>query len=181
MMQMYIALLRGINVSGQKIIKMELLRKMMENLNFENVKTYIQSGNIVFQTSISSVSEIEKIIKDGIQNEFGFEVYVKILTPTELNQSLEKNSFLKDNSLDLKQHYFVFLDQIPLAENWGILKNMYLDGEKMELNQNVLYVHYGNGAGKSKLSNNLIENKLKLKSTMRNLNTVRKLVDMTKD
>ena len=181
MTKTYIALLRGINVSGQKIIKMELLRKMVENLKFENVKTYIQSGNILFQSSISSVSEIEKIIKDGIHDAFNFDVHVKVLTPKELNQSLEMNSFLKDNSLDLKQHYFAFLDQIPLAENWEILENMDLGGEKLELNQNVLFVHYGNGAGKSKVSNNLIENKLKVKSTMRNLNTVRKLVEMTKD
>ncbi|HLV24074.1 MAG TPA: DUF1697 domain-containing protein [Moheibacter sp.] len=176
----YIALLRGINVSGHKIIKMELLRKMLENLNFENVRTYIQSGNVVFKTSVSSISEIEKRIKDGIQNEFGFEVYVKVLTPKELNESLDKNPFLKDDSLDLKQHYFAFLDQIPIAENWEILKNLDLGREKIEVDGKVLFVHYTNGAGKSKLSNSLIESKLKLKSTMRNLNTVHKLIEMTK-
>lgn len=181
MMQTYICLLRGINVSGQKIIKMELLRKMFENLKFENVKTYIQSGNVIFQTTISSVSEIGKLIQNEIKNEFGFDVHVKILTPEEFQQSLDENPFLKDDSLDLKQHYFAFLDQIPLPENWEILKNLDLGGEKIELNEKVLFVHYTNGAGKSKLSNNLIENKLKLRSTMRNLNTVRKLSEMIKD
>lgn len=181
MMQTYICLLRGINVSGQKIIKMELLRKMLEDLKFENVKTYIQSGNVLLQTTISSVSEIEKRIKEGIQNEFGFEVYVKVLTPKELNESLDKNPFLKDGSLDLKQHYFAFLDQIPIAENWEILKNLDLSGEKIEVDGKVVFIHYTNGAGNSKLSNNLIESKLKLKSTMRNLSTVLKLIEMTKD
>ncbi len=181
MMQTYICLLRGINVSGQKIIKMELLRKMFENLTFENVNTYIQSGNIIFQTPICSVSEIGRLIQNEIKNEFGFDVHVKILTPTELNQSLDKNPFLKDDSLDLKQHYFAFLDQIPLSENWEILKSLEMSGEKIELDEKILFVYYTNGAGKSKLSNNLIENKLKLRSTMRNLNTVRKLSEMIKD
>lgn len=177
-MHTYISLLRGINVSGQKIIKMELLRKMFENLGFENIRTYIQSGNVVFSSNEEDISKLEKIIRKEIEKEFGFDVHIKILIPEELQSALSRNPFLNDESLDSKHHYFAFLDKDPADENWEILKNIQLSGEKMELNGKVLFVHYPSGAGKTKLTNNLIENKLKVNSTMRNLNTSRKLLEM---
>jgi len=177
-MNTYISLLRGINVSGHKIIKMELLRKMFENLGFENVKTYIQSGNVIFSSNEKDISKLGKLIRKGIEKEFGFDVHIKILISEELKYAIDKNPFLKDDSLDIKQHYFAFLDQNPADENWEILKNMPLNGEKMELDEKVLFVHYPSGAGTTKLTNNLIENKLKVNSTMRNLNTSRKLLEM---
>lgn len=178
-MQTFIALLRGINVSGHKIIKMEMLRKMMENMGFKNVKTYIQSGNVVFQSNENDISKLEELIRKEIEKEFGFDVYVKIVTPEELKWVLDENPFLKDGSLDIKQHYFAFLDQNPSEENRENLKNLELKGELTELGNKVVFIHYRNGAGKSKLSNNLIENKLKVKSTMRNLNTTKKLLEMS--
>jgi uncharacterized protein (DUF1697 family) len=177
-MKTYIALLRGINVSGHKIIKMELLRKMFEKMGFENVKTYIQSGNVVFQSNEKDISKLEELIRKEIEKEFGFDVHIKILISEELKSALDENPFLKDDSLDIKQHYFAFLGQNPSEENWEILKNLELNGELTELGNKVVFIHYPNGAGQSKLSNNLIENKLKVKSTMRNLNTSRKLLEM---
>lgn len=177
-MKVYISLLRGINVSGHKIIKMETLRKVYENIGFKEVKSYIQSGNLIFRSGEENVSKIEEIIRKEIGKEFGFEVRVKVLIAQELESALNENPFLKDNSLDLKQHYFAFLDQNPSQENWEILKNLELNGEQMELGEKVLFVYYPNGAGQSKLSTNLIENKLKVSATMRNLNTSRKLLEM---
>jgi len=177
-MKTYISLLRGINVSGQKIIKMELLRKMFEDFGFGNVRTYIQSGNVVFSSNEKDISKLEKIIRKEIEKAFGFDVHIKILIPEELKLALDGNPFLKDNSLDIKQHYFTFLDKNPADENWEILKNIQLNGEKMELNEKVLFVYYPSGAGTTKLTNNLIESKLKVNSTMRNLNTIKKLLEM---
>jgi len=177
-MNTYIALLRGINVSGHKIIKMAELKKMFENTGFQNVKTYIQSGNVVFQTNKSDISELEKLLRNAIEDTFGFDVHIKILIPEEIKAALEENPFMKDNSLDVKQHYFVFLDQIPSEENWNNLKNMELKGEQMALSDKVLFVYYANGAGKSKLTTNIIESKLKVAATARNLNTTRKLLEM---
>src|SRR5690606_3146112 len=125
--EIYIALLRGINVSGQKIIKMELLRKMFENLGLENVKTYIQSGNVVFQSDLNNVSELESLIKNEIRKTFGFDVQTQVLKPEVFKSALENNPFLKDENLDIKQHYFAFLNENPSQENWEILKNMELN------------------------------------------------------
>lgn len=180
-MNTYIALLRGINVSGHKIIKMAELKKMFENLGFQNVKTYIQSGNVVFQTNETAIPKLEKSIRKGIENTFGFDVQIQILISDEIRKALEINPFLKDNSLDIKQHYFVFLDEIPSEENWNNLKNMELKGEQMSLADKVLFVYYTNGAGQSKLTTNLIESKLKVAATARNLNTTRKLLEMSSD
>lgn len=180
-MNTYIALLRGINVSGHKIIKMAELKKMFEDIGFQNVKTYIQSGNVVFQTNESDIVELEKSIRKAIEETFGFEVHVKILIPEEIKAALTENPFLKDDSLDIKQHYFVFLDQIPSEENWNILKNLELKGEQMALFEKVLFVYYTNGAGQSKLTTNLIESKLKVAATSRNLNTTKKMMEMVNE
>lgn len=180
-MNTYIALLRGINVSGQKIIKMAELKKMFENLGFQNVRTYIQSGNLVFETNETVIPKLEKSIRKAIENTFGFDVQIQILIPDEIHKALEANPFLKDNSLDIKQHYFVFLNEIPSEENWNILKNMELKGEQMALSDKVLFVYYANGAGKSKLTTNIIESKLKVAATARNLNTTKKLLEIASD
>ena len=180
-MNTYIALLRGINVSGQKIIKMAELKKMFENLGFQNVRTYIQSGNLVFETNETVIPKLEKSIRKAIENTFGFDVHIQILIPDEIHKALEMNPFLRDNSLDIKQHYFVFLNEIPYEENWNILKNMELKGEQMALADKILFVYYANGAGKSKLTTNLIESKLKVAATARNLNTSKKILEIASD
>ena len=157
---------------------MELLRKMFENLGLENVKTYIQSGNVVFQSDLNNVSELESLIKNEIRKTFGFDVQTQVLKPEVFKSALENNPFLKDENLDIKQHYFAFLNENPSQENWEILKNMELNGELMELGNKVIFIHYPNGAGKSKLTTNLIESKLKISATARNLNTTKKLLEM---
>lgn len=180
-MNKYIALLRGINVSGQKIIKMAELKKMFEDVGFENVKTYIQSGNLVFQSNLSDTTEIKRLIQKAIENSFGFDVHVRVLIPEEIKAALAGNPFLKDQSLDIKQHYFVFLDETPSEENWNILKNMEWKGEQMALSDKVLFVYYPNGAGKSKLTTNIIESRLKVAATARNLNTTKKMLEIAGD
>lgn len=177
-MNTYICLLRGINVSGHKIIKMAELKKMFENLGFENVKTYIQSGNIVFQSNEKMISKLEEMIHYEIETTFGFDVHTQVLTAKEIQAALDENPFMKDDSLDIKQHYFVFLNQVPEKENWEILKNLELKGELMEPYDKVLFVYYTNGAGQSKLTTNLVESKLKVVATARNLNTTKKLLEM---
>ncbi len=177
-MKTYIALLRGINVSGQKIIKMDYLRKLLENEGFEDVKSYIQSGNIIFNSQENQIPILEKRIQEAILNEFGFEVQLIVLLPDELSTSIQSNPLLNNDSLDMKQHYFAFLNENPSDENWQLLKNYLLNGEKIELGEKVIYIHYSDGAGKSKLTTNLIENKLKRIATSRNLNTCRKLLEL---
>ena len=94
LMETYIALLRGINVSGQKMVKMEELKKAMEELDFGNVRTYIQSGNILFEFKRSHPSLVAGKIAGKIQDRFGFDVPVIIRTLHELGRISKNNPYL---------------------------------------------------------------------------------------
>src|SRR4030095_9446545 len=91
----YIALLRGINVSGQKLIKMDALRKTFEDIGFKNVRTYIQSGNVIFETRKIKPESLRKKIETGLEKQFGYDVTVVIRTVDELEQVIKNYPFDK--------------------------------------------------------------------------------------
>ena len=174
-MKTYIALLRGINVSGQKIIKMELLRKILAELGFENIRTYIQSGNIIFESKSLPVLKLETKIAAKIEEHFGFTVPVTIVTPEELLEIINKNPYANETLTDATQPYVSFLSEIPKAAHSEIFRTIDFKGDTFICVDKTLYLWYANGAGTSKLSNATIESKLKLRSTVRNWKTVLKL------
>ena len=178
-MQTYIALLRGINVSGQKKIKMAELKESLETLSFTDIVTYIQSGNIVFKSADNSVENLEKKIHKKILNDFGFEVPVLVKTPKELTYAIHNNPFQKDTSKDPKLFYVVFLKEKPLPENVSKLETYNYSPEEYVLENKIIYFYAANGAGKAKMNNNFFENKLKVQATSRNWRTTHKLVELS--
>lgn len=176
-MKTYIALLRGINVSGQKIIKMELLRKALAELNFTNISTYIQSGNILFQSAVSDQQKLEKQIHDVIGKHFGFDVSVIVVTPEDLKSVIVKNPYAEEDIAE-PQPYVAFLSDIPTHENVAVLSAMDFQNDRFQTVGKTMYLHYAEGAGTTKLSNAVIEKKLKLTSTARNWKTVKKLIEL---
>src|SRR6266478_2811968 len=99
-MTCYIAMLRGINVSGQKIIKMERLRASFQALGFTNVQTYVQSGNVVFKAATKSTAGIARRIETRISDDFGFDVPVFLKTAEQLGEIVKGNPFVKDPAID---------------------------------------------------------------------------------
>jgi uncharacterized protein (DUF1697 family) len=180
-MPTYIALFRGMNVSGKNIIKMQDLKNLMDKLGFEKVQSYIQSGNLVFEFEEKNREKIGNQIQNAIQSEFGLKIEILILFPEEISAAWEFHPFMKEENLDVKQHYFVFLNEEPDSQKLKEFLSLDWPGEKVMYAPKLLFVYYGMGAGNSKLSTNLIENKLKVVATMRNLNTVKKLMEMLKD
>ncbi len=174
-MSTYISILRGINVGGQKKIKMTDLKKLYENLGFDNVQTYIQSGNVVFESNETNIKKLEQLIFEGIKKQYGFEVPNIILKPEEIENALKTNPFK-----DIDKMYFTFLAETPTKENIEKLYTYSFDDEYYELIDKVVYFHCPNGAGRAKMSNNFFENKLKVMATSRNLNTTKKLLEMAK-
>lgn len=174
-MPTFISILRGINVSGQKKIKMADLKNLYEGLGFKNVQTYIQSGNVVFEHREATATDLQQIIFDAIQNHYGFEVPNIILSLQVVETALKKNPFK-----DIDKMYFTFLAETPTKENIEKLYTYSFDEEYYELIDKVVYFHSPNGAGRAKMSNNFFENKLKVMATSRNLNTTRKLLEMAK-
>jgi uncharacterized protein (DUF1697 family) len=173
-MHTYIALLRGINVSGHKKIKMEDLKRILSYSDFKNIKTYIQSGNIIFNSSEDN-QEISQQVSDYIYKEYKFQVPVIVKNLQEWSIITENNPFIKDPTFAMKSLYITFLSDFPTVENIEILKSYKFDSEKYFIDGTIIYSVYPNGAGKTKMTNNFFENKLKVSATSRNWNTVHEL------
>lgn len=178
-MQTYIALLRGINVSGHKKIKMAELKESLESLSFSDVVTYIQSGNIVFKSVDNSTKSLQNKIHEKILKDFGFEVPVLIKTPKELKHALDNNPFEKDDTYDPKLFAVVFLKEKPTIENIAKLETYDYSPEEYVLDNKIIYYYAANGAGNAKMNNNFFENKLKVQATSRNWRTTHKLVELS--
>lgn len=112
-MQTYIALLRGINVSGQKMIKMTDLKTLLAKQSFSNIKTYLQSGNAIFDTAINNKQEIVAIIQKAIKEAYGFDVPTMVFTRQELMQIVDQNPFIQQIELDSTYFHVTFLADQP--------------------------------------------------------------------
>ena len=174
-MAAYISLLRGINVSGQKKIKMDELKKLYDSLGFKKVQTYIQSGNVVFECPDASIPKIAERIGKKIKESFGFDVAVLIRTKEEFKKIIRNNPFSKKENNSL---YVIFLSDtasdLPMAE----LNNAKSKSEEFFISGREIYLSCPGGYGKTKLSNNFFERKLKLSATTRNWKTVNKLMEI---
>lgn len=178
-MKTYIAFLRGINVSGQKKIKMVDLRTSLQKQGLENVRTYIQSGNVILEAPSGNPKELEFTIEKAIEDDFGFKVPVLIKTPKQVQDILDDNPF--DGTNNPKGLYFALIHNIPSNELVASFQKMRFDHEEFYYTTDCVYLNCKLGAGKAKLNNNLIENKLKVIATTRNLNTMKKMIALAKD
>ncbi|SFU42718.1 Uncharacterized conserved protein, DUF1697 family [Pustulibacterium marinum] len=175
-MQTYICLLRSINVSGTNIIKMAELRSFWENLGFSEVKTYIQSGNIIFKsTSKPDVSVLEKAIEIQFQTK---NVSVIIKTPAQLETIIRQNPFLSLKDFDPKKMYISYFQEIPDTSKQKDFEQLQFGEDQFKIIDDVLYIYFGISAGKTKLTNKIIEGKLGISATTRNWNTTNKLFSL---
>ena len=115
-MKKYIAILRGINVSGQKLMKMAELKTYLKDLNFNNVSTYIQSGNISFESGSSNQKEMEAQIGNKIKEKYDFEVPIIVKSAEEMKRIAENNPFLNDRQEDSSKLSVTFLADEPDIE-----------------------------------------------------------------
>lgn len=175
----YVALLRGINVSGQKLIKMTDLKAMFETIGFNNVTTYIQSGNVVFTSKNSDIPSMQNEVKKTIQKQFGFDVDVQIFDSKQFKEITDGHTFLKENSCELKAVYYTLLSEVPTKKLVEELNNLEQSMEFFKITDTVIYCYYPNGYGNSKWNNVFFEKKLKVSCTTRNFNTMQKLVELT--
>lgn len=174
-MTTYISLLRGINVSGKNIIKMDDLKKMYEKLNCKNISTYLQSGNVVFTAEENNKTELETKITGQIKNDFGYEVPVIVLTISDLKQITDNNPFLQEPDKDQTFFHVTFLSGKPENYDPAVITDKKEKGEEIIITEKAVYLYCPNGYGKTKLTNNLIENKLKVGATTRNWKTTTEL------
>lgn len=168
----FIILLRGINVSGKNKLPMADLRKLLKDVGFQNVQTYIQSGNIILNTDENKVTVCNKI-KEAIKEKFGYDVPVLARTIDEWKKIIDNNPYRKREAN--KKMYFTFLNATPKETKIEVNK---AQGDEFKIVNDVVYLYCEGGYGKTKLSNNLFEKKLKVTATTRNLRTTLKLLEL---
>jgi len=177
-MAIFIALLRGINVGGQKKIVMASLKELFGKLGFHNVTTYIQSGNVVFRSFEKDSSKIAKSVEKGIRDRYSYDVGVIVKSLDELSETIRTNPF---NETDLgkgEKIYFTLLFQKPAKETVSMLKKFDNEVDDLAVKEKTVYLLCRKGYGRSMYSNNFIEKVLKVKATTRNLETMKKLVEI---
>ena len=168
-MKTYIVLLRGVNVGGKNLLKMKELKQLLEDSNFDNVKTYIQSGNII----LSSPQKPNEIVSELINTKFGFHPKIMSLSEKEFNSAVSNNPYKKYEG---KFVHIYFCETTPEIDS-NKLQKYTSETEKYTLVGNVFYIHAPDGIARSKLVAN-IESCLGVSATGRNLNTVNKLSEI---
>ena len=168
-MNRYIVLLRGVNVSGKNKLPMKELRELLTSSGFQHVATYIQSGNIVLDSEYST-KEIELIITRLIKEKYGYDVPAFAYTVKDWKHIIKECPYEEVE----KKVYFTFLDTEPEIKEIEVSMT---ETDEFTILNNMVYL-YCLSYGKTKLSNNLFENKLKVRATTRNSRTVMKLFEM---
>ncbi|WP_299114441.1 DUF1697 domain-containing protein [uncultured Winogradskyella sp.] len=175
-MRTYIALLRGINVGGHKKVPMAELRALLTTSGLENVKTYIQTGNVIFQSLSNDTKILESEIKQSILDHFGFEVSVLVRTRTQLKKIFDDCPFPEAKKVN---SYFAILSVYPKED---LIKEAYeksYDNEEYQIINDCLYFYCANGYGNAKFNLNFFERKLNVSATSRNYKTMVKLLSLS--
>ncbi|MFI8604938.1 DUF1697 domain-containing protein [Cellulophaga baltica] len=178
-MTTYILLLRGINVSGQKKIKMVDLKCSLEKLGLKNVQTYIQSGNVVFESDELSKSILIASIESLILKTVEFEVPILLFEAKEFKLILENSPYLAAETVAANHSYFV-LFKTPAEDSLKQkLQSEAFLNEEFSIASACIYLKCNVGYGKAKCNNNFFERKLKIQATTRNYKTMSKLVALS--
>jgi|SRR5579872_5811528 len=172
-----IAMFRGINVSGHKTIKMEQLRNSFLDLGFRNVRTYVQSGNVVFETG-EAVEALSAKIDKKIRDDCGFEAPVTVKSVEELADIVKRNPFVSDKKVDQTKLHVTFLLADPPKNALQLLQPLAATSERISIVGRQVYLYCPNGYGRTKLNNTAIEKKLTCAATTRNWNTTKALLEM---
>jgi uncharacterized protein (DUF1697 family) len=175
-MTKYFAFLRAINVGGNAIIKMTDLKRMFESAGLENVQTYIQSGNVVFETDEKNIDVIEKQIERQLEGAAGYKIHVFMRTMRELQSIFSKSPF---EAADGETVFVAFLNQKPDAKSQQALLALKSKADDFAIKGQEVY-HLRRDREKSALAKTSIEKIMKVPATVRNMTTLTKMVDKYK-
>ena len=173
-MKRWIGLFRGINVVGNNRLPMASLVRHLEAMKLKNVKTYIQSGNVVFDTKSTNLTSLSKSIVARIEEEHGFAPKLLLLSPDTFQKAINDNPF-PDAASEPKSLHFFFLEKPSANPNTEALELAKARTESYSLTDLVFYLHAPDGIGRSKLASTA-EKHLGVAATARNLRTVEKLM-----
>lgn len=173
----YVALLRGINVGGARKLPMAELAAVFGSLGHGEVKTFIQTGNVVFTSPVAR-AQLAKPLERAIDERFGLDVTVMLRTPAELKKVAAANPFPEAEATPSRLHV-VFLERKPARKDVSALAPDRSPGDRAVVDGDHVYLHLPNGAGRTKLTLDYVERVLRVRGTQRNWNTLVKLIELT--
>jgi uncharacterized protein (DUF1697 family) len=173
-----VALFRGINVGGNHKVRMDELKALHVTLGLRDVVSYIQSGNVVFTSEDEEAAHLRKRIEEEFEKTFGFRSEALLRTSAELNEIIARSPFEGQSDKEPKWIAVTFLADHPESTAQEALLNSYAGPEEIHFHGKEMYIYYTEGMGRSKLTNNFIEKKLKTVGTTRNWNTILQLQAM---
>ncbi len=177
-MPVLISLLRGVNLAGHRKVKMDDLRALYESLGFSEVRTYINSGNVIFKTAARDPARLRKRIEDAIESTFGFRSDVVLRTVDDLKTIIAANPFAARQDIEPNRFAVHFLaNDLDDAVRRQVMA-IDIAPEELHAIGRELYVYYANGMSRPKLSLAQVEKMMKTIGTSRNWNTVRKLLEL---
>ncbi|MBN2638921.1 MAG: DUF1697 domain-containing protein [Bacteroidales bacterium] len=174
-----ISILRGINVGGKRKILMPDLITMMKKLGFSDCRTYIQSGNMLFNYDQNvENSELELLIEKAILQTFEFDVPVMVRTKKDFLKLAEINPFYRDKSTDMDRLHVTFLKETPTQKFVAEIANIDFTPDSFQIIDNHVLLYCSGKYSDTKLTNQFFEKKLKVQATTRNWKTVLKLIEL---
>jgi uncharacterized protein (DUF1697 family) len=174
-MERFVAFLRGINVGGRTVVK-EKLKEVFTTLGFQNVSTFKQSGNVIFETEIVYPKEIEDKIKSKLGNMLGYEVSVFVRTFLQLKSIIKHDAF-KGQDKAGTSFLVTFLAAAPANFPMQLPLTIPKSTAQVVLAKGTEVFSVTHGGGECALPNPFLESKLNVKATTRNINTLRELVE----
>jgi uncharacterized protein (DUF1697 family) len=180
-MTTWIALLRGINVGGNRRVPMAELRAALEAIGLDDVRTYIVSGNVVFRSRRSDAAALAREVEAAIERQFGFPVAVVLRTAIEMRRVLERDPLPDGSAADPAHRYAIFLSADPAPERLAAIDARAVEPDVFVAGDRVIHAWYRGGLQASKLAGRLTDRGLGVTATARNWNTVRKLVELAGD
>ena len=171
-------MLRGVNVGGHNVIKMEALRELYKSLKLREPQTYVQSGNVVFATDEKNLDKLAGRIENAIERSHGFRPSVILRTISELRAVIAKNPFATRRGIEPNRLLVTFLAADPGHAIRAQVLKIKCEPEELCANGRELYIYFPNGMARPKLSFATLERTLKFAGTGRNWNSVTKLLEM---
>jgi uncharacterized protein (DUF1697 family) len=176
-MPVYISMLRGVNVGGHNLIKMDALRALYASLKLEDAQSYVQSGNVIFRAKKADETSLAKAIQAAIEKQFGFRPEVILRTLSEMRAIVAANPFAERKDVESNKLVVSFLLTTVSSEARKKLADLTAIPEEIHPHGRELYIYFPEGQGKSKLPP-VLDRILKIPATARNWNSVTKLLEM---
>ena len=177
-MPVIICMLRGVNVGGHNMIKMEALKALCVSLKLKDPQTYVQSGNVIFSNQEKDLAKLAKRIQDAIEKSFKFRPGIMLRTAADLSEVVKKNPFAKRSGIEPGKLIVNFLAYDPGKDAREKALAIKVGPEEMHLIGREAYIYFPNGQGRSKFPWPAIERALGTSGTGRNWNSVTKMLEM---